>query len=65
MDVQHIKGWGEVSPEVLRDIAFDPKTRSLMRVAKPSNTDLSEYLGLMSHDVTRRKEILGIDINPF
>ena len=60
--VQHIKGWGEVDAPTLRDIAFDPNTRRLMQLKRPKPEQINRFLGLMSHDIEGRREILGIDV---
>lgn len=59
-DVQYVKGWGEVNVEILRDIAFNPKTRRLIPIDLPSPEDLKELNMLLSEDVGYRRKLLGI-----
>jgi DNA gyrase subunit B len=60
-EVEHIKGYGEVSSEILRLLAFNPETRNITRIV-PSvdpNGDL-EFVKLMSGGSESRKALLGI-----
>lgn len=59
-DVLHIKGWGEVSPEVLREMAFDPKTRRLWRVTPPDVKQAQDVKRIMGEDPSYRKTMLGV-----
>jgi DNA gyrase subunit B len=55
----HIKGWGEVNADALREMAFDPKTRRMWRIEDP--TDRGEvFTKIMSDDPTYRKKMLGV-----
>ena len=53
------KGWGETNPDVLREIAMNPETRSVTQLQL---TDLSYHTceNLMGSDTSFRKELLGI-----
>jgi DNA gyrase subunit B len=55
-----LKGWGEISPSDLETIAFDVKTRRLVRVDPVSGDPLAHFLALMGEDVKERKNMLGI-----
>jgi len=55
----YIKGWGEISASALRQIAFNPKTRKLIKI-KSKQHCLSEMRKLMGLDISKRKELLGI-----
>lgn len=59
-DIQHIKGWGEVSPQIMREVAFDPKTRKLICITAKKAEKIAEFLSLMSDDGPARKKLLGI-----
>lgn len=58
--VNHIKGWGEISPTLLRILAMDPATRTLIQLNPLEDADNEFYL-LMAEDVAARKKLLGID----
>lgn len=61
VDMQHIKGWGEVSPQVLREVAFDPNTRKLICITAKKAARISEFLTLMSNEgALARKTLLGV-----
>ena len=59
--ITYMKGWGEATPSAMREIAFDPETRRLHQVNKPSRKQYEHLSSLMGDDVTFRKELLGID----
>lgn len=58
--IKHIKGWGEIDPPVLRELAFDPNTRSLIQITAVNKADGQEFVKLMSDDPTTRKALLGV-----
>lgn len=58
--VNHLKGWGEAAPEMLREAAFDATTRKLKRITLKDAKSLSRFTLLMADDVTARKRLLGI-----
>ena len=55
--VNHVKGYGEISSDLLRIFACNPDSRRLYRV-RPSGGDRFELL--MGNDTTTRKQLLGI-----
>lgn len=61
LPIKHIKGYGEVSADVLRYLAFDPATRSLSRVITSDNPDAdAQFERLMAAGSEARKQLLGI-----
>jgi DNA gyrase subunit B len=61
LPIKHIKGYGEVSADVLRYLAFDPATRSLSRVITSDNQDAdAQFERLMAAGSEARKQLLGI-----
>lgn len=58
--VTRIKGWAEANKEELRDIAFDPKKRSLTMVTMEDVKSLKRFSSIMGEDTSIRKEIVGI-----
>lgn len=58
--VQHIKGLGESNPTQLRELAFDPNTRKLLKVKKVDKKEMQEFTLLMSDNIEYRKELLGV-----
>lgn len=59
-EVQHIKGWGEISPEVLRYLAFDPATRQLIEVKDGGGKDFKQFKAVVGEDVAARKKLFNI-----
>lgn len=57
----HIKGWGEVSPDVLEKLAFDPATRTLLKIEKVTAEQGKKFFELMGTSVEARKALLGIE----
>jgi len=57
--VNHIKGWGEISASLIRILAMDPATRTLIQL-KPLEDSDDEFRLLMDDDVATRKKLLGI-----
>jgi DNA gyrase/topoisomerase IV subunit B len=61
LDIRHIKGWGEIEPEDMREIAFNPKTRKLIQVMPPKDKSGSrDFTSLMGKDSGYRKKLLGV-----
>jgi DNA gyrase subunit B len=60
VEVQHIKGWGEISAQVIREVAFDPKTRKLIQITCKKAEQLADFLRLMSDDRIPVKQLLGL-----
>lgn len=61
LDIRHIKGWGEIEPEDMREIAFNPKTRKLIRVMPPKDKEgAKNFVSLMGKDSGYRKQLLGV-----
>ena len=60
-DVQRAKGWGEVSPEIMEAIAFDPKIRRVIRI-KPfvKQESLAWYNRVLGDDASARRQLLGL-----
>lgn len=60
VEISHIKGYGEISSTLLRILAMDPATRTLIQI-KPLEDSDKEFHLLMADDVATRKKLLGID----
>lgn len=58
--VTRLKGWGEASNEMLRNLAFDPKTRELLKLKSVNARDLKQFKDVMSAESDLRKVILGL-----
>lgn len=54
------KGWGELAPETLEAIAFEPKTRYAIQVKPVKGKELNYFLALMGSDTQARKTLLGL-----
>lgn len=65
MNLTRIKGWGEVGPDILGPVAFEPKVRRLIKI-EPMNTKDHEqqrrFKGIVGEDTGYRKEMLGITV---
>jgi DNA gyrase/topoisomerase IV subunit B len=58
--ITRAKGWGEISDTLLREIAFDPRTRKLIKLEPMSKKQKAEFESLMGTDSSTRKELLGL-----
>lgn len=60
-DIRHIKGWGEIDSDDMRDIAFNKDTRKLVRVLMPKDKAAKEsFAALMGKNTDYRKKLLGV-----
>jgi len=55
----HIKGWGEIDPVVMRILAMNPDTRTLIRI-KPLKDSDKEFRDLMSESPESRRKLAGM-----
>ncbi|QQO90485.1 putative DNA gyrase subunit B [Erwinia phage pEa_SNUABM_5] len=61
-DIVRAKGWGEVEPDVLEAIAFNPKTRRLIRVNPFENKEQERFFrGILAEDAVHRRRLLGLE----
>ena len=61
LDIQHIKGWAEISAAPMREIAFEIGKRRLLRVLPPKDkSGRVAFEALMGKDAGFRKKLLGI-----
>lgn len=61
-DITRIKGWGEVDERTLEPIAFDPKTRSLIRINPFADADQAKFFrGVVAEDAFYRRQLLGLE----
>lgn len=58
--ITRIKGYGEINPDDLRTIAFDPRTRKTIRIQPVSDSDKLRLSKVVGEDSGLRKELLGI-----
>lgn len=59
--VSYLKGWGEAPEKAMRDIAFDPQTRKLLRIDPLTDKEVKAIRKLMGNDETYRKQLLGVE----
>ena len=60
-DIVRIKGWGEVGPEYIGPIAFDPKYRKLIKINPfASSADEQWFRAVVSEDAVNRRKLLGL-----
>lgn len=61
VDIQHIKGWGEIEASDMEPIAFDPTIRKLYRIMPPeTKKDAARFEALMGESTDYRKQLLGV-----
>ncbi len=61
-DIVRAKGWGEVEPDVLEAIAFDPKTRHVIRVNPFASVEQERFFrGVVAEDAVHRRRLLGLE----
>jgi len=58
--ITRIKGWGEINPPELREVAFDPKTRKLKRLKAIKGKRLKRFFNVLGQDTDFRKSLLGV-----
>ena len=58
--LHHVKGYGELPPQLLAKIAFDPATRSLRKLTIDSESTGENFTKLMSDDPEIRQQLMGI-----
>lgn len=59
--ISRAKGWGEISADMLRHVAFAPETRSLLKIKPPKDGDGEAYFkSIMGENTQARKDLLGI-----
>lgn len=54
----HIKGWGEIDPSVMRILAMNPDTRTLIQIEPLKESDV-EFYNLMCESVESRRKLAG------
>jgi DNA gyrase subunit B len=60
-DVTRAKGWGEVSPEIMEAIAFDPSIRRVIRIQPFAKQEsLAWYNRVLGDDASARRQLLGL-----
>lgn len=59
VDVQYIKGWGEISEDDM-GVALDPGKRTLIRISPPSRKEADEFQQLLGKSPEYRKKLLGV-----
>lgn len=59
--VRHIKGWGELNADAMQPIAFDVKTRQLIKILPPRDTKGGKrFEALMGKNTSYRQKLLGV-----
>jgi DNA gyrase subunit B len=57
--VNHIKGWGEINPVLMRILAMDASTRTLIQIESLTDAD-EKFRKLMADDTEERKQLMGV-----
>ena len=58
--IKHIKGWGELDPDELAELAFNSDSRRLIKVTPAMGKEKADFVALMSENADYRKELLGV-----
>lgn len=58
--IVYLKGWGEVDPTVLRDIALRPGYRQLIRINAPTKAQAKEFEMLMGENAEYRRKLFNL-----
>jgi len=58
--ITHVKGWGELNPDQVEQLAMDPEQRRLIKIMPAQGSDKKDFVKLMSEDVEYRRELLGV-----
>ena len=58
--ISRAKGWGEISPQMLEYVAFNPSTRTVLQVTPPKGKELQYFEHLVGSETAARKELLGL-----
>lgn len=61
-EIVRIKGWGEVDETFLEPVAFNPETRSLIRINPFENSEKEKlFRGIVAEDAVHRRRLLGLE----
>ncbi len=61
LEVVRMKGWAEAPAEDLRELAFNPKTRKLLKITKIDRKEKEMIVKVMGSDTSFRKKLLNLD----
>jgi len=61
--INHVKGYGEIDVDLMRIMAMDPATRSLIKIKALESEDHVDFVRLMNEDVAYRRDMLGLPAN--
>jgi DNA gyrase subunit B len=57
---RHIKGYGEIDPDILRVLAFEPSTRRVVKITSLEKSRNQEFIDIMGEGSAGRRILLGI-----
>jgi DNA gyrase/topoisomerase IV subunit B len=60
IEIQHIKGYGEIEEEEMKLIAFDKEHRQMFRLMAPDSKGAKNFEAMLGKDPTYRKKMLGL-----
>ena len=58
--INHLKGWGEISSQLMKVLAVDKATRKLIRIKPITQDDRVTFVKVMNEDVSFRRKMLGL-----
>lgn len=63
VEINHIKGWGEINSSLMKALAVDKATRKLIKIKALSDQDKVTFIRIMNDDVAYRRQMLGLSEN--
>lgn len=63
VEINHIKGWGEINSSLMKALAVDKATRKLIRIKALTDHDRVTFIRIMNDDVAYRRQMLGLSEN--
>lgn len=63
VEINHIKGWGEINSSLMKALAVDKATRKLIKIKALTDHDRVTFIRIMNDDVAYRRQMLGLSEN--
>lgn len=63
VEINHIKGWGEIDSSLMKALAVDKATRKLIKIKALTDHDRVTFIRIMNDDVAYRRQMLGLSEN--
>lgn len=63
VEINHIKGWGEINDQLMKALACDKASRRLVKIKAITHEDDVTFIRIMNEDVAYRRHMLGLSDN--